>query len=98
MENNNWTEMVFKKVGPHVNKNVINLVDGQRYFVTPHPDKTVSEKYYLVRGYEYAKNGRWAGYNKIHFAPINPYSNSVSKELANEAIKERVEVDCPVKK
>jgi hypothetical protein len=32
-----------------------------------------------------------------HFAPINPYSNSVSLELANEAIKERVEVDCPVK-
>jgi hypothetical protein len=30
-------------------------------------------------------------------APINPYSNSVSLELANEAIKERLEVDGPVK-
>jgi len=31
------------------------------------------------------------------FAPINPYSNSVSLELAQEAVKERVEVDGPVK-
>lgn len=31
------------------------------------------------------------------FAPINPYSNSVSLELAAEAIKERVETDCPVR-
>ena len=32
-----------------------------------------------------------------HFAPINPYSNSVSLELAKEAVKERVETDMPVK-
>lgn len=32
-----------------------------------------------------------------YFAPINPYSSSVSKELANEALKERVEVDGPVR-
>lgn len=31
------------------------------------------------------------------FAPINPYSNSLSKQLAEEAVKERVEVDGPVK-
>jgi hypothetical protein len=37
-------------------------------------------------------------YAHEHFRKINPYSNSVSKELANEAIKENIEVDVPVKK
>jgi hypothetical protein len=36
-------------------------------------------------------------FNSDHFAPINPYSNSVSKELANEAIKESIEVDIPIR-
>lgn len=31
------------------------------------------------------------------FAPINPYSNSISLELANKAMEERVEVDGPVR-
>lgn len=32
------------------------------------------------------------------FAPINPYSNSAIKELAEEAVKERIEIDVPIRK
>lgn len=32
------------------------------------------------------------------FAPYNPYSNSVSKQLAEEAIKQPIETDVPVKR
>jgi hypothetical protein len=31
------------------------------------------------------------------FAPINPYSNSISLELAKEAVKENIEVDVPMR-
>lgn len=33
-----------------------------------------------------------------HFAPINPYSNSVSQELAEKAMEVKTEVDVPIKK
>jgi hypothetical protein len=33
----------------------------------------------------------------FRLAPVQPAYENISKELANEAIKERVEVDCPVK-
>lgn len=37
------------------------------------------------------------GFEPYRFQRINPYSNSVSHQLAIEALKERVEVDGPVR-
>jgi len=40
---------------------------------------------------------RDAMYFSNRFVPTNPYSNSVSKELAEQAIKQPIETDVPVK-
>jgi hypothetical protein len=50
-----------------------------------------------LTGYALAEFERIHYYCSSLFERINPYSNSVSLELANEAIKENIEVDVPIR-
>jgi hypothetical protein len=89
---------------PAVKKNMIFTVTDCRkttccdkWFVSvgiPYPDGVGYCQ--SCQSHQWDRTG-FAYHNDFLFRKINPYSNSVSLELANEAIKERVETDSPVK-
>jgi hypothetical protein len=53
---------------------------------------------YKVQGFERSTNGQASWYDTRNFQIIASEYENISKELANEAIKENIEVDVPVKK
>lgn len=80
-------EVVYIGGKEHVNEYVTKLVNGDQYTVSD-VEHIYGKIGYTIKGFEKDTEGHRCVYNAKYFRRISPYQNSVSRSLAEQALKD----------